>query len=394
MGGQEKPRAIIHLDMDAFYPAVEALDNPALKGRAVIVGGGTKRGVVASASYEARKWGVHSAQPVAKAVRLCPDAVLLPVRMHRYREISAQVFEIFYRFTPVVEPVSIDEAFLDVSESRRLYGPPREMAQQIKDQVWREIGLTVSAGVAPCKFVAKIASDMKKPDGLVVVPSDGVEAFLEFLSINRLWGVGRATQHALRRLGVNTIGELRRVPQEALKRLFGRHGEAMHRLSMGIDDSPVVARSEAKSIGHEETFVKDIMDKGEARKALLSLAGQVASRMRGKGLKGRTITLKVKYGDFVSITRSVTVAKGTDDGGEIYALCCGLLEKTEIPGRPARLLGVSLSQLTLSGKGAQLSLFREGREVDKKRRLNTALDSIWERFGENSIRPGALFEKC
>jgi DNA polymerase IV len=385
-----EPRAIIHLDMDAFYPAVEALDNPALKGKPVIVGGSPKRGVVSSASYEAREFGVHSAQPIAKAVRLCPHGIFLPVRMKRYKEISEQVFEIFRRFTPLVEPLSIDEAFLDVTGSTHLFGDPVEIAKKIKQTIVQETGLTVSAGVAPSKFVAKIASDMEKPDGLTVVRPDRVREFLDPLPIKKMWGVGKATQEALGRLNVRTFKDLSRVPVKLLERRFGIHGLKMHLLSMGIDKRAVVPDQDVKSIGHEETFSHDISDIGAAKRELLSLADKIARRMRQKKTTGRTITLKVKYDDFVQITRSATLPKPTDDGPEIYSIACGLLEKTDAGKRPVRLLGISLSKLSFPASENQLALFDQNDSSQKRKNLNIALDSVYEKHGDKSIGPGTL----
>ena len=244
-------KAIIHLDMDAFYAAVEILDNPDLKGKPVIVGGSKKRGVVSSACYEARRFGIHSAQPVSTAVRLCPHGVFLPVRMWRYKEFSRQIFALFYRFTPLVEPLSLDEAFLDVTGSTRLFGPPEAIARKIKQQVVKKTGLTVSAGVAPSKFVAKIASDMQKPDGLTVVPEGQVKEFLEPLPIEKLWGVGRATRKILSHLGVGTIGSLADLPVELLARKLGKQGIHLYSLARGLDDREVEPERGVKSIGHE-----------------------------------------------------------------------------------------------------------------------------------------------
>ena len=255
-----KCREIIHLDMDAFYPSVEVLDNPELKGKPVIVGGGKERGVVSSASYEARKFGVHSALPMASALRLCPCGIFLPVRMDRYREISGWIFEIFKRYTPLVEPLSIDEAFLDVTGSERLYGSAVEIAVRIKQEVFQEIGLRVSAGVAPSKFVAKIASDMEKPDGLTVVLPEKVREFLNPLSVSRMWGVGKVTQEKLLGMKVFTFRDLSRIPVDVLERKLGLQGRKMHFLSMGIDARDVEPERDVKSIGHEETFSEDLVD--------------------------------------------------------------------------------------------------------------------------------------
>ncbi len=393
MNTQPESKAIIHLDMDSFYPSVEVLDNPELKGKPVIVGGAKKRGVVSSASYEARKFGVHSAQPMATAMRLCPAGIFLRGRMSRYKDVSGQVFEIFHLFTPLVEPVSIDEAFLDVTGSTQLFGQPQDIAKKIKNTVFKETGLTVSAGVAPSKFVAKIASDIDKPDGLTIVPRDRVRQFLDPLPIGKMWGVGKKTRDVLVRLGIQTIGDLSRSPASALEKKLGKHGISIHRLSMGIDERDVVPAHDVKSIGHEKTFPADILEINSVRKEILSLADKVARRMRREGVAGRTITLKVKYSDFAQITRSITLPRSTDDGPEIYSTACRLLEKTQVGRRPVRLLGVSLSQLSFPGRREQLSLFHQGATSEKRKELNTALDSLSEKFGEDSIRPATLFEK-
>jgi len=392
MDKQIQSKHIIHFDMDAFYPSVEILDNPALKGRPVIVGGSKERGVVSSASYEARRFGVHSAQPVAKAKRLCPDGIYLPVRMSRYREISQQVFKVFYRFTPLVEPLSIDEAFLDVTGSIRLFGQPEDIAKKIKQIVLTETGLTVSAGVAPSKFVAKIASDIDKPDGLTVVHPDGVRDFLDPLPIKKMWGVGKVTQLSLSRLNIHTFRELRQTPVKVLGKKIGKHGVRIHLLAMGIDERDVIPDHDVKSIGHEQTFSQDIISLNEAQKELLALSNKVARRMRHKDLKGKTITLKVKYFDFVQITRSTTLPKSIDDGFEIYSVACRLLKKTEVTKKPIRLLGISLSQLNFSGIGTQLSLFDQDPSSQKRQRLNIALDSLYEKFGDKSVVLGTLLK--
>ena len=391
MGTKKKQKAILHLDMDAFYPSVEVLDNPELMGKPVIVGGGRERGVVSSASYEARRFGIHSAQPMAMAMRLCPGGIFLPVRMARYKEVSRAVFEVFRQFTPLVEPLSIDEAFLDVTGSERLLGQPEEIAGKIKQKVLEITGLTVSAGVAPSKFVAKIASDIEKPDGLTLVPPDSVRTFLDPLPIKKMWGVGKVTQESLARLNIRTFKDLSNVPLKVLEKKFGRHGHKMHDLSMGMDDRDVVPEHDVKSIGHEQTFLRDVTEMEEAKKSLLALTNKVAQRMRRKGIAGKTVTLKVKYSDFFQITRSATLTEPTDDGFDMYSTVCRLLEKTEVGRRPVRLLGVSLSQLNFPGKEGQLSLFVN--KFQKRKRLNTALDSLNEKHGDDSVRPGTLFSR-
>jgi len=385
-------KAIIHLDMDAFYAAVEVLDNRDLQGKPVIVGGSKERGVVSSASYEARTFGVHSAQPIATAMRLCPQGIFRPVRMWRYQEISRQIFEIFKRFSPLVEPLSLDEAFVDVTGSTRLFGPPEEIAKKIKQQVVAETGLTASAGVAPTKFIAKIASDIQKPDGLTIVPEGKVKEFLGPLPIEKLWGVGERTRKTLAHLGVETIGDLGRVPLELLDRKMGKHGLHLSLLAQGVDEREVETERQVKSIGHEETYREDILDMTMARRVLLSLATKVAKRLRGHGFVGKTVTLKVKYHDFVQITRSVTLQEPTDDGREIFQSCCDLLSKTEASKRPVRLFGISLSQLDLADKERQLALFEQRRGAPKRKRLNRALDTISDKYGDEAIVPGTLLE--
>jgi len=379
--------------MDAFYPAVEVLDKPELKGKPVIVGGNRERGVVSSASYEARRFGVHSAQPIATAIKLCPEGIFMPVRMTRYKEVSRQVFEIFHCFTPLVEPLSIDEAILDLTGAERLMGQTKEIAKKIKETVLKKTGLTVSAGVASSKFVAKIASDIDKPDGLIVVPPDRVREFLDPLPVKKMWGVGKITQQALARLNVKTFKDLRQIPVEILEKNFGKHGAAMHLLSMGIDERDVEPEREAKSIGHEQTFMEDILNPDQARKEILSLSNRIALRMRREEIRGSTVSLKVKYSDFTQITRAATLPEPTDDSMEIYSTSCGLLKKTAVGKRPVRLLGISLSRLSSPEGEKQLFLFDRDKGYRKRKDLNTALDSICDKFGEKSIRPATLISK-
>ena len=401
-------RTIIHLDLDAFYASVEVQDDPALRGKPVIVGGSERRGVVSAASYESRKYGVHSAMPTATAKRLCPQGIFLPVRMDRYREVSEKVFSIFRRFTPLVEPLSIDEAFLDVTGCERLFGSAEEVARKIRSAVREETGLTVSAGVAPNKFLAKIASDLGKPDGLTVVPDGNEIGFLEPLPVAKLWGVGKVTERELHRRGVRTIGDLRRVPAGTLTGAFGAHGEQLHRLAHGIDDRPVETEHEAKSIGHEDTYGHDLRERGAMRRELLSLADRVSARLRRHGLKGKTVTLKVKYADFVQVTRAATLSEPADDGGALYRVALDLLGNTEAGARPVRLLGISVSRLAPAAGEArpsrmeQLPLFGRPRagmpdapksaDPEKREKLNRAVDRIREKYGPKGIVPGALPE--
>jgi len=399
------PRSILHLDLDAFYAAVEVLDRPELRGKPVIVGGTSNRGVVAAASYEARRFGGHSAMPIARARRRCPNGGYLPVRMARYAEVSARVFAVYERFTPLVEPLSIDEAFLDVTGCGRLSGSAEETARRIKEAVRKETGLIVSAGAASNKFIAKIASDMGKPDGLVVVPPGEEQAFLDPLPVGKVWGVGKVTEGELARMGIRTIRDLRRTPRELLVRAFGEHGDHLHRLARGIDDRPVETERETKSIGHEETFERDLRHRETMRRGLLALSGRVAERLRREALRGKTVTLKVKYSDFVQATRAITLADPTDDGGTIYRCALDLLSETEAGARPVRLLGVSVSRLEEAKEPVpgtrmvQMPLFggpgkaaRAAPPPDPAKRdaLNRAVDRIREKFGPKGIVPGAL----
>lgn len=386
-------RRIIHLDMDAFYASIEILDNPALRGKAVVVGGNSNRGVVCAASYEARKFGVHSALPLHMARKLCPHGVFLPVRMPRYQEISGQIMEIFQRFTPLVEPLSLDEAFLDVTASQRLMGTAEEIAVQIRALVKENLGLTVSAGVGSSKLVAKIASDCNKPDGLTIVPPGQEKAFLAPLPIGRLWGVGRTTKEALALIGVKTIGDLNRIPTRILTAKFGKGGLMMQESAQGIDLRPVEPRQEAKSIGNEETFAEDVRDRKRIEQELLALCIKVGKRARSHGLTGRTVTIKVKYRDFVQVTRSLTLPEPVADDRSLYQTGCLLLKKTEITLRPIRLLGITLSNLAPAGSVGQMTLFGDSQSKEKDCRLYKAIDAISDRYGCGSIVPATLVEK-
>ena len=336
------PRSIIHLDMDAFYASVEQLDNPDLKGRPVIVGGSSNRGVVSAASYEARKYKIHSAMPIAQAMKLCPHGVFLPVRMKRYKEISSQVFRIFQKYTPLVEPLSLDEAFLDVTGSAKLFGTAEDIAKRIRKEVFQETGLTISAGVAASKLVAKIASDINKPDGLTIVPVGKEAEFLAPLPIKRLWGVGKKTQETLSLLGVHTFGDIASLPEKLLEQKFGKHGIGLRRKALGLDNRDVETEHETKSVGHEFTFDTDLVELETIRRELLELAVMVAKRLRRYQLQGKTITLKVKYHNFKQITRSATIKQHTADSKRIYKEVIRLLQKTDAGEKPLRLLGISV----------------------------------------------------
>jgi len=385
-------RRIIHLDMDAFYASVEELDNPELKGKPVIVGGNRKRGVVSAASYEARKFKIHSAMPMAQAMSLCPHGVFLPVRMKRYRQISGRIFAIYQRFTPLVEPLSLDEAFLDVTGSNRLFGSSEDIAARIKKLVFQMIGLTVSAGVASSKLVAKIASDYNKPDGLTIVMPGREEEFLGPLPIKRLWGVGKKTREALGLLGVKTIEDLAGLSLKLLEQKFGKHGRSLHNAALGIDYRDVETEHETKSVGHEITLDTDLIDIEKIQRQLLELASMVAKRLRRYQLQGRTITLKVKYHDFRQITRSSTITRHTTDSKRIFEEIIQLLKKTDAGRKPIRLLGISVSGLKLVSDSSQQFLFPEMQASRKRQEINKALDKIQEKFGSTAILPGRLLE--
>ena len=379
-------RAIIHADMDAFYASVEQKDNPALAGKPVIVGGAAEsRGVVSAASYEARQFGVHSAMPTARAQRLCPHGVFLPVRMARYQVVSRQIRGLFECYTPLVEPLSLDEAFLDVTGSVRLFGPAAEIGRKLKAEVRQKTGLTVSIGVAPNKFLAKLASDYGKPDGFVEVTDEAKLAFLEPLEVTRLWGVGGATARVLRECGVRTIGHLREVPLDLLERKLGTSAETLLDLASGEDDREVVPDAEAKSIGSESTFPVDVSDIYALETMALEHAETVASRLRACGLRARTVHLKVRFSDFKLTTRSATLDEATDRTDLIAGAAADLLRRHErTRRRSVRLIGVSASQLTSCGEH-QLRLF--GPDDDQRqRRLDQAVDTIREKLGEHSIK--------
>jgi nucleotidyltransferase/DNA polymerase involved in DNA repair len=386
------PRKIIHIDMDAFYAAVEQHDHPSLQGKPVIVGGyAEKRGVVSAASYEARAYGVHSAMPTSQAKRLCPQGIFLPVRMGRYQEVSEQIFQVLREYTPLVEPLSLDESFLDVTGSERLFGPSVEIAKEIKRRIREITGLTASAGIAPNKFLAKIASDLRKPDGLVEIKPEEVRDFLRDLPISRLWGVGKATEEILRGMGILRIGQLAAYPMEAIERKLGKFGQELVALAKGEDDRPVIPESEAKSISQEETFTPDLCDRETMKRVLLDQSERVAWELRRQRLKGFTVQLKVRYPDFSLVTRSITLPSPTDQGMEIYQAALTLLDRTEALLRRARLLGVGTSNLRHRDDPEQLSLFNSHRM--KIERSTEAVDRIRDRFGPHAIKRASLVEK-
>ena len=388
-----RARAILHLDLDAFYASVEQLDDPALRGRAVVVAGPSQRGVVCAASYEARRFGVRSAMPTAHARRLCPQGAFLPPRFPRYEELSERVFAVYRRFTPLVEPLSLDEAFLDVTESAALHGSGRAIALEVKRLVRGEVGLTVSAGVADVKLAAKIASDLGKPDGLVEVPAGGTRAFLAPLPVGRLWGVGRVTGDALAKLGIHRIGQLADGSEALLAGVLGHaHARDLRALARGDDPRPVVADEPSRSVGAEETFERDVVGEAALLPRLLAQAERVAQRLRAAGLRGRTVTVKVKYSDFALVTRRCTLPAATDDGGALFAAARAQLERADL-GRPVRLTGISVSGFG-PGPAEQLGLFeaRASAATPRRAALNAAVDQVNRRFGKDAVRRATLAE--
>ncbi|MEQ8764173.1 MAG: DNA polymerase IV [Planctomycetota bacterium] len=382
-------RAILHADMDAFFAAIEQRDRPELRGKPVIVGGTPEgRGVVSTASYEARVYGVHSAMPAVTAVRLCPQAVFLRPDFRRYQTASRQVFEIFQKFTPLVEGLSLDEAFLDVTGSRRLFGDAVTIAQRIRAEVRETTRLTVSVGVAPNKLLAKIASDLEKPDGLTVVTTDNVSEVLRDLPTGRIPGLGPKVAEQLARSGIRTIGQLAALPVSSLNAWFGDFGESLHRMARGIDERPVVAERQRKSLSAETTFARDVRDRDELERRLLGFSHELAFQLRAEHLMARTVSIKVRDPSFRTRTRSHTLELPTDIARVIFDAARELLDSC--PWRSGvRLIGIGLTQFKPSDAGRQLSLLDDDL---KDRDAAKALDQIRERFGSTAVRPARLVD--
>jgi DNA polymerase IV len=379
-------RTIIHVDMDAFYASVEQRDRPELRGRPVIVGADPRgRGVVSAASYEARRFGVRSAMPIGRAARLCPDAAFVPVDGDKYGRVSHQIMAILAEFTPLLEPVSIDEAFLDVTASRRLLGDGRTIARDIKSRIRADVDLPASVGVAANKFVAKVASDLEKPDGLVVVEPGTEAGFLAPLPVARLWGVGQVTASQLEAMGIRTIGQLARLPARSLAAGFGPGGASLLDLAWGRDDRPVEPFSPPKSMGAEETFGVDHRDLGVLHATLQAQAERVARELRAEGYAGRSVTLKLRFADFSTITRSHRTDP-TQDGLRIYREARVLLDRVRL-AQPIRLIGLSVSGL---GPAAQGQLPLLDTNAVRREGLARALDRLAGRFGDAAVRPASL----
>jgi nucleotidyltransferase/DNA polymerase involved in DNA repair len=391
-GSQPRLR-IIHVDLDAFFAAVEQRDRPELRGKPVIVGGDPRsheytRGVVSTASYEARKFGVHSAMPLRTALQLCPDGIFLPVDGAKYQRVSREVMAVLRRFTPAVEQVSIDEAFLDVAGSEALFGPAPEIARRIKREVVETTGLTVSVGVATTKLVAKVGSDLRKPDGLVVVEPGQEAAFLAPLEIRRLWGIGPKTAERLHGLGIRTIGELAALPVETLMRALGDHGATLHDRALGIDPDPVIGGGEAaKSVSHETTFAVDVTDPADIERTLLALTEGVSARLRAAGIRAGTVAVKIRDSEFRTITRQKALPEPSDLTDTIWRAALELA-RPEIRGKKIRLLGVAATQL---GQPEQIGMFEV---VDaKQRRVVDATDAVRRRFGDRAVTRASLLQR-
>jgi len=386
---------IIHADMDAFFASVEIREQPALRGRPVVVGGRAEsRGVVAAASYAARQYGIRSAMPTATALKRCPELIVLPGHMALYSEISQQIQAIFARYTPLIEPLSLDEAFLDVSASTALFGPAPQIARDIKQAVLDELQLVVSIGVAPNKFVAKIASDLQKPNGFVVVETADVQAFLDPLPVSRLWGVGKVTEKKLHAQQIHSIADLRRTSESFIRQHFGQYGEQLRQLAQGHDPRAVIAKRDAKSISHETTFAQDISDVEILRGVLSNLTEQVAWRMRRQNVQGRTVYLKLRFDDFHTITRAHSLSTATHHTRDLWRTTLQLLNKEIANGLPPiRLIGMGVGGFDRNESHEQLGLFDAphnseanlGRAHSEAKNIDKITDDINRRFGTRRL---------
>lgn len=377
--------------MDAFYASVEVRERPELEGLPVVVGGSPEgRGVVAAASYPARRFGIRSAMPMASALKRCPELVILPSRMALYAAESRRIHEILERYTPLIEPLSLDEAFLDLRGSVRLFGPVPDIARRIKREIRDELGLAASVGIAPVKFVAKIASDLGKPDGFLVVEAGQVHDFLAPLPVGRLWGVGKVGEQAMHRLGLRTIGDVARRDEAFMAQHFGRHGLHLLELARGIDPREVVPERETRSVSNETTFAADIADRHVLRAILLQLVEQVGWRLRNKDLAGRTVQLKARYADFTTVTRAQTLAAPTHATADIWRAASTLLDRLPRPGQALRLIGVGVSGFDAAPAG-QADLFAPA--AAETTRVDRVADAIQEKYGAGVVKRGGSLRR-
>lgn len=391
-------RTILHADMDAFYAAVEARENPDIADKPIVVGAdprdGRGRGVVAACNYEARKYGIHSALPISDAYRRCPDAVYLPPRMRLYTEVSERIMQILEGYTDLVEKLSIDEAFLDVTASTRLFGDGVQIARAIKQEVWEAEHLTVSVGVASNKFLAKLASDLEKPDGLVIVEPGSERHFLRPLAVERLWGVGEKTARRLHALGLLSVGDVANAQLALLDRHLGHaHAVHLHRLANGLDDRPVEPGRDLKQVGRETTFMADTEDRDFVRRTLLGLTEEVAAKLRRRGQAARTVTVKLRLAPFETHTKRKTVDVQLTTTEAIYPLACELLAAADPGDRPIRLIGVSVSGLHEAEHERQLGLFGEPEPIKHAERVADVLDEVSKKFGRNALRRAKLVDE-
>jgi DNA polymerase-4 len=376
--------------MDAFFAAVEVLDNPALKGTPVIVGGDRRRGVVSAASYEARTFGVHSAMPLFRARRLCPDGVFLPVRMERYAEVSRVVMRCLEEFSPLVEQVSVDEAFVDLTGTEQLLGPPERAARAMKTRIREATSLTCSVGVSVSKMLAKVASEMNKPDGLTIIPPSEVEAFLKSLPVGKVSGVGKKSEAELAKIGIERVGDIAKFAPDWLEERFGKYGAWLVDVASGAEGSPVEPCSDPRSVSAEETLAEDTDDRGILKKILLEQSDGLGRRLREDGFQARTVTLKLKHSDFKLITRSETLREPTQLGETIYREAVKLLD-AYAPRSKVRLVGVGVSNLEPAEAAAQMSLFDDSKSaLAKWEKVEKAADEIAKRFGDRAVKRGGL----
>jgi len=388
--------SIIHLDLDAFFASIEQRDNPAYRGKPLIVGGisggkgNSNRGVVCAASYEARKYGVHAGMPIWEARQKCHEGIFIPSQMSKYLEASKKFFQICSNYTPLIEPLSIDELFLDVSGCESLFGSSEIIGRKIKERVHQELGLKVSIGIAENKFLAKIATNLGKPDGFYIISSGDIQKILYPLPVSSLWGIGKKTEELLKKSGIYLVEQLARMPDSILENLLGKNGKKIKLLAQGIDESPVTPPSKAKSIGKETTFSTNITEKVVLVKELLKISQLVGYIARKKGYKGRTITLKIRFHNFITLNKSMTLENSTNIDDLIFKTVVMLLDKIKIKKEGVRLLGVKLSNLTSNDKVKQLNLL--GDKDDKLEQLSQSLDKIREKFGSKAITRASLLK--